>query len=260
MTFLESMPIESLRGKRSSRRKRPLLLIEVLIAISLLSILSTFLFFGFGYVSECHHMNEKVCQREKMISQSHQVLSRVFSQAVLLETPTTGKSKDKKPEEEKFFFFTSELALSKGVSQSLVFSFNNGVDRDPQFANEVLARIYVDEKHCLCLAIWPLTSLKQGLSPSIMRKEILVDNVLSLRFSFYQPPDEKKLTVQTSDIQTGDLQKKPSPGKHQEWLQDYQQLPRLINLLLTMKGDESNPVVFSYLLPTLDPVIKIRGA
>jgi hypothetical protein len=223
--------------------------------------LSTFLFFGFGYISECRHLNEQVCRKEKALSQAHQVLSRVFSQAVV-EGRAMGKNRGKDMEEEKFFFFTSDLAIAGGTSPSLIFSFNNGVDRDPQFANEVLARLYVDEKKRLCLAIWPLNDTKTGSSSAVMRKEILLENVLSFKFTFYQPPDEKKLTVQTSEIQTGEPQIKPTPGKHSEWFKDYRQLPRMVNLLITLKGDEkleAEPVVFSYLLPTLNPAIKIRG-
>jgi len=206
-------------------------------------------------------MNELVCRKEKTLSQAHQVLSRVFSQAAV-ESRAMGKNAGQGVEEEKFFFFTSDLAIAGGTSASLIFSFNNGVDRDPQFANEVLARLYVDEKKCLCLAIWPLNDAKRGLSSAVMRKEILLENVQSSKFTFYQPPEEEKLTVQTSKIQTGEPQIQPSPGKHSEWLKDYGQLPRTMNLLITLKGDEKaelEPVVFSYLLPTLNPAIKVRG-
>jgi type II secretory pathway pseudopilin PulG len=231
---------------KKTKKKRPLVLIEVLIAISLLALLSAFLFMALRQTMAWSHLNEEASRNEEVISNAHQLLARVFSGAVIEETQNV------KDEEDQRFFFTVDSPTS------LVFTFNNGVDRDPKFSNVVLGKIYLDHHHHLCLAIWPLPNRWKSFSPDQVRHVILLDHISSLQFSFYHPPQSTPPIVQPQEIQTGKMKKNPLPGEQNVWLQDYQQLPSIVKLIVVANHTKSpEKVVFSYLLPSTEKTIFI---
>lgn len=67
----------------------------------------------------------------------------------------------------------------KEKCDSLVGVFDNGIDPDPAFSGPVLARLYLDDKHNLALALWPLEKEK---GKRHWRNEILLPNVDDFHF------------------------------------------------------------------------------
>lgn len=228
------------------KQKRPFLLIEVLIAISLIALLSTLLFMALRQIVTWSRLNESELQKEEAVSNAHQTLARVFSHAQMEGLQNSSESSVK----EQRFFFTEN-------ANSLVFTFNNGVDRDPRFSNVVLGKIFLDSSNCLCLAIRPLPSRWKNFSPADIRKEILLENVSAVHFIFYHPPERSPLDVQPKEVQTGKIKKHPLPGEQHEWLQEYGSLPRIVKLVVVQNREEA-PIVFSYHLPAASQTILIR--
>lgn len=229
-------------------RKSSALLIEIVIALGLLSILSLFLFNSFFQISAYGSLFDQASKREDLLTNAHQVLSRVFSQVEHEKKPATLKTS---------CFFTSPLP-SLDCTQSLVFTYDNGVDRDPLYSNCVLARIFVDSNKCLCLMLWPSPSRWPDCGGSLFRKEILLDKVSSLHFTFYFP-ELTPQKVASEEIQTGREKKEIKGGEHTIWLKEYEEIPVIVKLKVLREEKEGrvHPVNFSYLLPS-SSTIKIK--
>jgi len=70
--------------------------------------------------------------------------------------------------------------------ESLVLIFDNGIDPEPAFSGQILARLFLDSKKRLVLATWPLEKKKKA-----WRKEILLTNVEDFRLFFLDPTKEE---------------------------------------------------------------------
>lgn len=162
---------------------------------------------------------------------------------------------------EKDFFFFSALAsdnLTKNGTQTLTFTFDNGVKLDPEFANHVIGRLYLNPKNQLCLAIWPSpTRIKDTTRPP-MKHEILFENVQDFSFEFFLPPSRDRKLILSNNKQTikeSEFLKIESLGEwKQEWLEEYGELPPLIKMTLTLADtnkNKENPetIVLVYPLP-----------
>jgi hypothetical protein len=115
------------------------------------------------------------------------------------------------------------LKSTAAVNQSLIFTFDNGIDDDQMFSADVLARIYVDEDRHLILATWP-NPLRWSIeeSQAHSRQEILLEEVQSLNFTFYKPPfdDQGKKQVDTKE----------------NWFKDWEKdMPSMIRIQITYK-------------------------
>lgn len=168
-------------SKRLSHKKRMMSLLEVLIALTLISSLLLVLFSVYRYID---HVHNKVKAEEKESFQALYIqsrLSQIFCHA--LQEP------EDKDESNHFYFFSSE---TKYPFPYLVLTYNNRAAVPPLFSNEVIAKIYVEEDkkedtRKLCLTIWPSPSRCKE-SPPPIKKEILMESISSLEFSFYLPP------------------------------------------------------------------------
>lgn len=154
------------------KSRRCITLIEVIIAFSLAAVL-------IGAIASIYALTETnyqatVKQRKKAFLKL--VLQKRLNE-VITETMLSFGNRS-------FWFYTSQ----ENGQPSLVFVYDNKVDGNPAFANWVLAKLFISEKKELVLASWPLPSVDFSLNPP-MRKEILAENIESLAFSFYTPPD-----------------------------------------------------------------------
>lgn len=143
------------------KRKRTLLLLELLIALGLASILLTIVF---QFLISNSKFNAKIELAQKTLwEQQHlqEKLSSLFTTAL----PTTGESS----------FFTAEFPNEE--SMSIVCKFDAGVDPDPAFSGPNLGRIYLDSSHALRFTQWPIE--KEG-----HRTEILLEDVHSIEWEF----------------------------------------------------------------------------
>ncbi len=150
------------RKKRKKSLRQSLTLLEVMIALSLTSVMLFFLFGFFREITVKNHEAEKI--QEKFFSQekAHMRLSGLFSE---------------------FLEFSDAQALLytdvKEASPSLLGTFYAPVDADPLFSGALLATLYLSRKGALELEISPLG--EEGKS----KKETLLENIQEIAFSFF---------------------------------------------------------------------------
>ncbi len=167
------------------RQRRYLSLMEVLVALTLFSIILTFLlgtYLSFNHLNRSQEiLHEKAIQNRYMKTR----LQRMFSSLM--------------PNDESAAFLT----LHYNNSPSLVFTYHNGVNINPRACNMVLAGLFVqreNEKKHLCLAVWEKPEdLKR--SP-ILRQEVLMKDIEKLHFTFIDEENERSTWSDKSRIPT----------------------------------------------------------
>ncbi|MDE3055187.1 MAG: hypothetical protein KGI80_00605 [Verrucomicrobiota bacterium] len=152
-------------SQSTKRQKRPVLLLEILIGLSLLSLLVLFLFRSMATHAAVTVRLEKI--REEALQRQH--LQMRLSDLFLT------LAKERPPS-----FYTQAFPDAK--EESIVLVFDNGVDPDPRFSGTILGRIFVDSKGNLSLAMWPL---EKGDALLPWRKEILYSSVQKADFTFF---------------------------------------------------------------------------
>jgi len=240
--------------------KRPMTLLEVLIGMVLtIVILMTLTFFYQQVVM----IGEDIDQIK-----SRDFYTRLVENRLAYILPKILPEKDK-----NFVFFSiGDEGLTQAGSQSLIFSFDNGVSLDKEFSNQVLGRLFVDKEGKLTLAFWPVPSKSEKtLSPPI-KKQILIKDVESMELSFFiapAPPEKNKDTPknaadavpkkdetikdsenkknEASDASAKNTQEPEPKGdwRKEPWLKEFNQLPVMIKIILKLKN-EKNIVTFIY--------------
>ncbi|HKY99603.1 MAG TPA: DUF1494 domain-containing protein [Rhabdochlamydiaceae bacterium] len=147
------------------RRHKPFTLLEVIIAMGLTTLLLGILFRYYHQVSVANLKTQQVRQKIFSLSLFQEKLGQIFSQL------SSG--------EENVSFCTREIRES--VQSALLFKYNNGVDPDPSFCDELDGMLYLDKNKLLSLVIW-----SKGGNP---RKEILLENVAKTSFRFFDTSD-----------------------------------------------------------------------
>lgn len=231
-------------------RRRLFTLLETLIALALTTIaLSTLLFFYREMVT----LSSQADQLEKESFQMRYVESKF---AFLF--PRTLSQTQKK----NFFFFTSRDPgglFAPGNAQSLIFTYDHGVDLSKLFSNQTLAQLFVDAQKRLCLASWPVPSRWMEGAGIPLKYEVLMEGVDQLKFGFFIAPDRTwEPSVDNSsqnpppnpppppapNPQTGSSSTAPevvvNPSPEGDWIdywsQEFRQLPALIKIEIKRKG------------------------
>jgi type II secretory pathway component PulJ len=247
---IKKMKIQAMKNKKLLKTKRFITFIELLIAMVLTSLVLTFLFYFYRDIDWLNQDMEKSQKSAFRLAYVQNRLADVLSHAV---SPRTNEG--------DFFFYVSQDAngLLKATNPSLVFTYDFGANRDPQFANHVLGRLYISTNGHLCLATLPSPARWPAGGHLKMKNEILMENVESLSFAFYVPPQKensqagnrapkgKKQAGAAVDIQ-------PKDSWHSDWKSDYNQLPAMVKVILKIKNREE-PLVFVYPLPLSNFVI-----
>lgn len=145
---------------------------------------------------------------------------------------------------ENSFFYTTWHPEAEGPT--IVFSFEHKTTLDPLFSGQVLARLYVNRQKQLVLAIWPW--IESASPPSLkMHHEVLMENVDSIAYSFYSPPDTEnpEQIIKTREIEEGkkDL-KPPSDSWLSEWKRPYKSVPPLVTIHLFVRGKAQTLTLF----------------
>lgn len=211
-------------------------LLEVIIAMALLSILLTSLFSMLAYTSAAQKMADSARDASFQELYVQHRLESVIPQIV-------GKNNEilTKP-----LLYIAQDGPFRG--QSLVFVFDNDVGGDPDFSNEVLARLFVDRDGRFILMMWPTLERDASVSPP-MQQEILLEGVKEIKFSFFRPPKEegKDLVIKSSEeigkwVSEWPIdQKSIDQGKKEEI-----ELPSMIRIRLMMENDTEKE--FGYVL------------
>jgi hypothetical protein len=228
------------------KQLRHALLIEVVIALGLtIMILMTLMFF-YRQVIQIGAESDQIITKNFALRYIETRLAAIL--------PRTVSQTDS--EKDFVFFSIGDESLTKPGSQSLIFTFDNDISLDKRFSGHVLARLYLDHSGNLMIAYWPSPNRwEQNLTPPI-KKERLFEGVENLAFEFYIAPDRKNEEIPEKDSKTQKEKKttektkgiEPEPKgdwRKQAWLEEYNQLPVMVKMILTMpKGQD--PIVFIY--------------
>lgn len=214
------------------RNKRYMTLFEVLIAMSLLSLLLVVIF---GFFRELSTLNTLTKQTTKEAFQKRYAESRLFyTFSNVVNENQSGRS---------FHFFTTKDEVSP--FPSLVFTFQNGPCIDTRYGGDVLARLYVDQEHHLCLAIWPIEmdpETKEDIRFQY-KQEYLLDDIQDFRFSFFTPPDT------ANDVEPDENNKLSNAGEWvEEWSKDLKEMPVIVKLQVKFGSNQDE--VFAFVLPS----------
>lgn len=230
-------------GKVQRKRKLSLTLIEVLIALSLSSIIMTAMFYFYQKAVRLDAEIQKVEERVFSLRLLQSRLMKIVPKAV-----------SAKEAEKDFYFLTGyQDQISKRGTPYLLFSYDRGVDIEPQFSNIVLGRLYVDKKGRLMLVTVPAPSRwTQGALP--LKREMLLRGVENIYFSFYNPPEKEHAPLKENKprILRGVILEDPEVkgGFLKEWKNEYGMLPALVKIEIeTKKDDVSERRTLSYILP-----------
>lgn len=144
------------------RKKHSLTLLEVMIALILAGALLSSLLTFYSQISrkklELIELKQSVLPVEKM----RQRLNHLFAHAELNNHTQ---------------IFTT-LPHSDALGSALFFSYDYGVDPDPDISGLVKGMLYLNDRHQLCLVTW---------GGSKTRQEIFLESIDSLSFSFFDP-------------------------------------------------------------------------
>ena len=238
--------------------KRPIrhvTLIEVLIALVLtVGILMTLMFF-YRQVTEIGIESDRIEVKNFNMRYIETRLGSILTKAV-------GEK-----ENDFIFFSLGDEGIAKPGSQGLIFTFENGISLDKPFSGHVLGRLLLDNKGNVVLAYWPSPKRwKSGENPPI-KKEILFQGAENLTFEFYIAPaskthqnshpekktdsEEKKSNAEEKPDKTNSSKPKESTAtepepkgawRDQPWLQEYNQLPVMIKIIVGMPKQQDSYV------------------
>jgi len=128
------------------------------------------------------------------------------------------------------------------VVESLVVSFNAGIDPDPEYSHVVTGRIFVTDRQELALVYWPLN--KEGY-----RTEVLLQNVRGLEWQFLGQKLDKDPKIPVIANNWAWLSK---------WPKERKTVPEIIRLKIWCgieKTRHSEPnLQWAFILPTLTPI------
>lgn len=239
-------------ARRARRQRRCMTLVEVLIAAALTAVLLA------GLLGYYHHIELLSVELKKVREEGVTRRYAQFRLARIIPTAVVHRNKKTYP------FFTNGSTTPRIVGESLVFTYDRGVDEMAAFSYEVLGRLFLDDEGQLCLATWPLPHADDadGESP-LMKKEVLLDKVKKLAFAFYMPPDRQRLIVDGRlAVETGKEEVVPAFDQwHAEWRREYGQLPAMIKITITRRGGQGNKdeqLVYAFPLPNTKNTILYR--
>lgn len=242
-------------------KKRPLTLIELIIAAALTVAVMTTLLYFYRQLGEIGQRMDSAKEENFKLRYAESRLAEIFPRTV---------SKNSKNTDFVFFSFADE-GTAKGGSQNLIFTFDNDISLDKSFSNHVIARLYIDPSSRLMLAYWPSPKRQSDQSALPIKQEVLLDGVEDIKFEFYIPPESKKTeakqpekeeTAQKSGKKGDSGGEKPAEKKQDEkeakaepepkgdwrrlpWLEEYESLPAMIRVIVKLKGKDET-VVFAF--------------
>ncbi len=125
-------------------------------------------------------------------------------------------------------------SIGKEKEPSLIVYFDHGIDPDPAFSGQCLARIYLDEEHNLKLAIWP-----EKREKALVREQILLPNIGAFSFRF--------LTKKSNGSIVWDSKRSKDENTP---------LPSAVRLdLWQQEAEKEEPLSFAFFLPSKYPPI-----
>ncbi|MCB1111240.1 MAG: hypothetical protein H7A37_06665 [Chlamydiales bacterium] len=230
--------------------KRHLTLLELLIALGLTVMVLTTLTYFYRQVDMIDRNIDRI-QRESFEM-------RFIENRLAHVIPTIVSPRNEK----KDYFLQSgrdngDLLFKRG-SETLLFTFDNGVDLDKQFSNHVLGRLFVDGEDNLVLAYWPSPKRWEKDEVLPMKKEVLMRGVERIEFLFYVPPerDRSKLLGTQASVSKG-LVVEELPRRDAwlpDWKYEYYQLPAMMRVTVKLVEKEE-PLRYAFPLANAEEFI-----
>lgn len=214
-------------------------LLEVIIAMGLLSVLLVIIFGFFRELSVLNTHTKKKLEQGFQHRYVESRLSYLFSH-IVNENSTT----------RKFYFFTLQDEAAK--HQSLAFTFDNDIVLDSAVGGDVLGRLFVDKHDRFCLAVWPLDDSENGPEKSMgqVKFECFFENVHDIKFEFYASPATEKSIISESE-------KGPRKGEwNQAWELEYGEMPVIVKIEIAFKDKSEHYETFSFVLPSSENPVK----
>jgi len=211
------------RLRKQIKRRRFVTLLEVLIAMGLVSILLTVLLGIYGQTVRAQY------EIERRLQDNFQLLYAQFRFNQIMPN-ILNPAKDRE---------NYGIAFYQEGTNSLVFGYDNGTGAGPNFSNEVIGRLFVDDQNRLLLLTWPVPKRAPDIDPP-MRTEVLLENVDKIGFEFYKPvpPAKKRLEIDP-ETKTGDA------GMMLEaWSPDEEDIPAILKIHVTLLGGEQIDYAF----------------
>lgn len=246
--------------------KQAFTLIEVMVALTLVSIL---LAVGFGAYSQMSLLEREGDQLRHAALQQRLAQTRLASLFLRIPLPNSFfEKKDPKKLPSRVFYSSSRTEPGLFRSGSLVFTYDNQTDLWPEFCNDVIARLYVkeptgqegDTQGALWLATWPRPACSMDFS--LARYEQILEGVKELHYSFYAPPPSHETSSKEGGSQqAGTLDAPPRPAPtldswNDTWAISYSKLPAIVHLHLIMEeknGKKVEPLDFYFPLVIQNP-------
>lgn len=198
-------------SKRTTMRKRTWMLWELLIGMTLATVLLTALFQLLRTNVTLDHKlrgaREEASQKEHLIERLQFFVSQIEKRG--------GKSS----------FYTAKLD-DDGTSPSLIFLYNAPLDPNPQLSGPTWGRLYLNQSQQLCFTQWE----RSGID---FRTEVLTTGVKELEWEFLAPQTESK---------------KKSPWRS-HWAEEKGSLPSTLRLTLSYKDPREKKLRLAFLLP-----------
>lgn len=206
-------------------------LLEVIIAMSLTSFLLMILMIFYLEASQMNKLNDKAAQQSFQERYVDNRLASVLSNLI----PETDS---KRP----FYFMTTPDLEAAGIATgpALIFGYDNTMRWDRNFSGDVVGTLYVDRHHRLCLVTTPSLIHWKDESTLPLNKEVLMENVESIQFTFLEPPQDEIVRI-----------KQPELESYSEWKKDYERVPAIIKLRVSLKGNLGDRN-FAFVLPRKD--------
>ena len=226
--------------------KKPVTLLEVLIAMALTVIILMTLIFFYRQVVVIG------IEVDKVMSEN---FSRRYVESRLADVLPKAVS-ETDPAKDFVFLSIGDEGLVKPGSQSLIFTFDNRVSLDKDLANHVLGRIYLSKEGSLVLACWPSPKRWDSATLPSLKKEILMEGVDNLTFEFYVAPEKAKKEIPTQEQGKKDPAGTPEKDQQQTlepkgewrklpWMTEFNQLPAMIKVIVNIPK-EKKPIVFAF--------------
>lgn len=226
-----------------SHSKRHATLIELLIAMVLTVLVLMTLMFFYRQATFINSEIDKVKAEHFRLRFVENRLSDVLTKTL----------SDKGKKTDFLFFSFNDEGLGMPGSQSLIFTFDNGISQEKEFSNAVVGRLYLDQQKRLILVYWPLPKRWEGGSTLPMKKEILLEGVEALSFEFFIPP-EKQGDAKPAKASEAPLPEPKGGWRRQPWLKEFQKLPAIVKVLIAMQGGKEvkQEIVYAYPLVNAD--------
>ncbi len=208
-------------------RKQPFSLIEMMIALGLLGLLMTSLFFWYQNLATRSKDRPASFQKKTQEYYAFHQLERVFAHLA----PPLGSTHT--------YFYTERNSLG---NTDIFFTYDHGTDREPAFSGVLLATLHIENRQ-LALTIWPHPQYRDAMAP---RTQILFPEVSQCSFRGLAPRTATTLFVSSHPVGIPPIQ----PGWHTEWPLEWNQLPGLIHITLTGQQeycwifDSNQPILY----------------